>query len=157
MFDPDYDDWWRHYTLHNSRITKLGKRLKIEATSSYRTSGGISEYTLHEGTIGLEVEYDETQKSKTNMLGKIISLDFKGVHTKYRSGKGDTWIEEGKENLEFHFDNLEVTSRYYWSTKYVVDFKGGVKPSFWSYQDAKDTYLYRDNDNNGFYVQIEFK
>ena len=158
MFDPDYDSWWNHYTLHNSRITKLGKRLKIEATSSYRSSpGGISEYTLHEGTIGLEVEYDETQKSKTNMLGKIISLDFKGVHTKYKSGKGDTWTEAGKENMEFHFDNLEVTSRYYWCTKYVADFKGDGKPTYWSYQDAKDTYFYRDNDNNEFYVQIEFK
>ncbi|MBQ7180911.1 MAG: hypothetical protein IJR87_06415 [Bacteroidaceae bacterium] len=157
MFDPEYDDFWSHYTLKSHKITKLGKSIKIEASSSYRSSpGGTAYYTLHEADVELDLEYDETQKSKTNMLGKIRSLNYKGVNTTFRSYR-DTWIEEGKENIELHFDDLEPTSRTYWSTQYVVDFKNGKKPSYWTCEDAKDTYFYRDNDDNSFYVQIEFK
>lgn len=152
LFDPEYDDFYRSYVVTSSKIVKTGSILHIEASATaYSTySPGSDQRTANTGELKLDVEYNENEKSKTNMLGQIISLDYEATNI-------DNIETVPKESASIHVSNIPVKSRMYWGTTYNLPFTKDVKPDYWTFTRGDDSYSYRDNDANYIAARIEFK
>ena len=150
LFDPEYDDFYSSYVVTSSQIVKTGNMLHIEASATAGSSSGGGEVTENTGVLKLDVEYNENEKSKTNMLGQIIDLDYEATNISNNE-------RIPKESASIHVSNIPVKSRMYWGTTYSLQFTKDVKPDYWTFTLGDESYFYRDNDANNISVRIEFK
>jgi hypothetical protein len=159
MLDPDYNDFWKSHVCSEQSVVKTGNVLKIKATASYRSGrADASGYVcVHESTIDLQMEYDETQKSKVKKFGKIIYLSYEATND-FSQSKSESDRKQAKEFISLAAENLPVKNSSSWaSNTWTLNLKNGEKPNYWTFKKGEEMHFYKADERNSLTLSIDFR